>query len=251
MKLSSISDVHITPNNPERFNLFKKFCESKEVQESNIVVLLGDIFDIMIGNKKGYIRKYNEFFQLIGQLLKQDKKLYIVEGNHDFHTKELFYDYISKNFPEYINLLIHVKNETSILLNGKKIYVGHGDILDHKNDAFKRWKVIYSSKSFKFFVEKILPFSLVEYLGHRASRNSKKRSKSSFNYKEAQDKYRDGFHELVSKEEYDIVLTGHTHIKEDYTFKNTKLLNNGFFPSTKEFIYIDEQTSSLVKLEES
>ena len=56
---------------------------------------------------------------------------------------------------------------------------------------------------------------------------------------------------MLQEYDFDIALTGHTHIKEDYIKDGKKLLNNGFFPQTKSFIYLDENNESLITLEES
>lgn len=251
MKLSSISDVHLSPSYPERFKLFSQFISSKEVQESDIVVLLGDIFDIMVGNKKQYINAYQEYFNQLGGLLENDKKIIIVEGNHDFHTGEVYHYYFKKNHPDKIHNYQHIKSHKVISVNNKKVYLGHGDVLDYKNEAYKRWKSIYSSKLFKVITNILIPYKLVDHLGHRASKNSKKRSRDTFNYEASKDLYREGFVNMLQEYDFDIALTGHTHIKEDYIKDGKKLLNNGFFPQTKSFIYLDENNESLITLEES
>jgi UDP-2,3-diacylglucosamine pyrophosphatase LpxH len=90
MRLSSISDVHISPNFPERMEMFHRFCKSKIVKDSHIIVLLGDIFDHMAGQKLQYLSQYKEYFELLTTILNDGKKLIIVEGNHDFHTDQIY-----------------------------------------------------------------------------------------------------------------------------------------------------------------
>lgn len=251
MKISSISDVHLSLRYPERFDLFFRFLRSKEVNTSDTIILLGDIFDIMIGNKLQYTKKYHDYFNELSKLLNSGKKLIVVEGNHDFHTEEIYKSFFEKNAASSIQNYEHIKYDKILKSDGFQLYIGHGDILDYRNTAYKRWKKIYSSQFFKIFTSYIIPFRLVEYLGDRASRNSKKRSRDSFNYEAAKEEYRNGFKAMIEKSNYDIVLTGHTHILEDYTLDGVKLLNNGFFPQTKSFIYIEHGNASVVSLEEN
>ena len=254
MKLCSISDVHISPNFPERLELFKSFCHSKEVSESDIVVLLGDIFDHMAGQKKKYLNQYSDFFNILTKLIKSGKRLIVVEGNHDFHTNEIFSHYFKENLTnEEYQRYQHLKDDEIITFSNTKLYIGHGDVLDYDNLAYKRWKSIYSSKLFEIIMKYLFPYFFIENLGRRASKNSKKRGSKTFNYKESEEKYREGFRILSKKLEYDIAITGHTHIKDTFEYNNKLLLNNGFFPATKSFIYIDlnSKKGEVVKLVES
>lgn len=251
MKISSISDVHLSKFYPERFRLFSQFCHSKEVQSSDVIILLGDIFDVMTGNKNQYILKYREFFDELGLLLQKGKKLIVVEGNHDFHTDKIYYNFFKKYYAQYIDNYSHVEADIIYEANNKKIYIGHGDVLDYKNDAYKKWKRIYTSKWFRFLVSYILPFWFIEMLGDRASKNSKKRSRDSFNVDSSRALYREGFQELIRNKSIDIALTGHTHIDENLLIDGKKLMNNGFFPATMSFVHITDNESTLVKLEGS
>lgn len=254
MKLCSISDVHISPNYPERLELFKSFCHSKKVSESDVIVLLGDIFDHMAGQKKKYLKKYDDFFKILTELIRSGKRLIVVEGNHDFHTNEIFSHYFKENlsFEEYQRYQ-HLKDDDIITFSNTKVYIGHGDVLDYDNRAYKRWKSIYSSRLFEIIIKYLFPYFLIENLGRRASNNSKKRGSKTFNYKESEEKYREGFKLLSDKLEYDIAITGHTHIKDTFIYNNKLLLNNGFFPATKSFIYIElnHKKGEVVKLAES
>ena len=76
MKISSISDIHIYDDMDERAELLTKFLNSSEVTESDVVVLLGDIFDMMVGNKSQYLDKYKEILSEIKKICKNKKLIY-------------------------------------------------------------------------------------------------------------------------------------------------------------------------------
>jgi predicted phosphodiesterase len=48
--------------------------------------------------------------------------------------------------------------------------------------------------------------------------------------------------------EYDMVIGGHTHIKDNYSHKKSIYLNNGFFPKEKTFLYIEEHVPKFIEL---
>ena len=98
MKFSSISDVHIkNADDCPRLDLFLKFLNSNEVSQSNKIFLLGDIFDIFVGNHEEYIDYYSSIFSKLDELSKSGKSIYYIEGNHDFHLKQLMETFAKKN----------------------------------------------------------------------------------------------------------------------------------------------------------
>ena len=62
MKCAFISDLHIKTSDDDAAKLFVAFCRSKETLDSNKVILLGDIFDFLVGDHSGYTKKYSFFF---------------------------------------------------------------------------------------------------------------------------------------------------------------------------------------------
>jgi hypothetical protein len=125
--------------------------------------------------------------------------------------------------------------------------------LDFDNEAYKRWKSIYSSRLFEILLKNLIPYNLLESLGKNASNNSRERGKKTFDYNKSQEKYRQGFRLLAKNIDFDVAITGHTHIIDKYEYGEKTMVNNGFFPATRKFITIDleKKTSELIKLEES
>ena len=62
MKIVSISDVHIKTTDDERAQILTSFLSSQDAKEADEIILLGDIFDLMVGNKFQYVDKYSEIF---------------------------------------------------------------------------------------------------------------------------------------------------------------------------------------------
>src|SRR5690606_2671583 len=90
MKISAISDVHVKDTNDKAHALLVDFFAHPLVQDSDYILLLGDIFDLMCGPHEEYLRKYQEIFSKMDELQKKGKKIFFFEGNHDVHLEKLF-----------------------------------------------------------------------------------------------------------------------------------------------------------------
>lgn len=237
MKISSISDIHIYDDMDERAELLTKFLNSSEVTESDVVVLLGDIFDMMVGNKSQYLDKYKEILSEIKKICK-NKKLIYISGNHDFSLDKILKKYFSSLDFQYSQDPIFLVN------NGVKIYLSHGDEVDNQDVAYKRWKAIYSNIYFQKAVDLFLPFEFISILGRDASSKSKKRSNKKFDYDRAQEEYSlmlSSFKERVSADKY---ILGHTHIK----YCDEDIANNGFPLKHNCFVYYNGSELKLIDL---
>lgn len=249
MKYAFFSDLHIKETDDIQTNLFIKFCQSKEVQESEHIILLGDMFDLLIGEHRGYIKKFSSFFDEIIKLIDSGKKVTYLEGNHDYHVQKTFLKFIKKNSKNH-SLFKYRKDGDYIKDHNMNIYYCHGDEVDYYNQYFKRWKRIYTSKWFSIFVSYIMPYFLIEYLGKKASQNSKSRGKRTFDYEKMKDKYRAGAKALATERGVDIIISGHTHIEDDFEFNGKRYINNGFPLKHKKFIFLDtnQQLLKLISL---
>lgn len=252
MEISFFSDLHIQKPGDFADQLFERFCQNSNVQKSTHILLLGDMFDILIGEHQEYTVKYHHFFEQILQLLEAGKTVFYLEGNHDFHIQKTLEDFVSKNSRHSENFLYRKKGET-LILNKKKFHFCHGHEVDYNNQAFKRWYGIYTSKHFNFLTSKILPYSLIEFLGEKAAGNSKKRGKKVFDLKLAKGKYIAGAKLFIDEKKIDGVICGHTHIQESHTYPDGSVYYNCGFPrKNQNFLHYNEEKGfSFLSLEES
>ena len=251
MKISFFSDLHI--NEPRGFEqaLFTQFCNNPYTDQATHVILLGDMFDLMVGEHEEYLFKYALFFDQIITLLEQKKKIIYLEGNHDFHMKSTLSSFIEKS-SQYSENFSYLQKGENLKLNGKTYHFCHGHEVDYNNDAFKRWYNIYSSKAFKFLVNKALPYSIIDYIGERASKNSKERGSRAFDFKKSREKYIAGAKAFIDEIKVDGVICGHTHIQESHEYPDgTLYLNCGYPKLDKNFLYFSEDKFSFINLEGS
>ena len=60
MKISTISDIHVTKE--KNYDYLLSFMNHKRVADSDIIIFLGDIFDLMVGNHQEYINDLKNSF---------------------------------------------------------------------------------------------------------------------------------------------------------------------------------------------
>ena len=71
MKFAAISDVHIKRAGDPAEVLLLAFLRNPDVQSSDVIFLLGDIFDLMIGPHTQYFVRYQAYFDEIKKLIKE------------------------------------------------------------------------------------------------------------------------------------------------------------------------------------
>lgn len=250
MKISCISDIHIRVENDKGHKVLESFINHPIVNESEEVYFLGDIFDFMVGGQVQYLNHYKFFFDLISKLIHKNIKVIYVEGNHDFHLEAVFKKFI-QTYDLDSNYFYYSKDEVLKENRDGKYLFCHGDIVDDKNESFKKWKSIYRSYPFRTLVNNFIPYSIAKRLGRKASNDSKKRGSRTFDYKDAKQKYIEGASRLLETKENTILVAGHTHIVEDIKIGSNKYINNGFPIKDKKFIHLTNGTARLINLMES
>ena len=253
MKISSISDVHIKHSGDNAYLLLEKFFSNELTLNSDIIVLNGDIFDILIGGKPQYLKKYESFFRLIKSATELGTTVVYIEGNHDFHTKKII-DLSLKKFSIQEKLFLHVKNTYSVETSNQKVVFTHGDDVEIDNEVYKNFKLKVNNPLVKFLSDHILPFSLIEWAGHKASNKSRKSNEIKYELCEKGQAYvKEKFRKSAdlffqSNNEVSLLVCGHSHCKDLYINDKKTYINNGFAPRSQSFIYITENGAEFIDL---
>lgn len=241
MKIATISDVHIKSPNDEAEKLLLNFLTHPKVVSSDYVALLGDIFDLMCGPHDVYLDQFKSVFSAIDELQKKGVKVIFIEGNHDVHLKKLFEKFWKKNE-------VTLTQNTVELRDGEiRYYLSHGDDHEVDNHSYQRYKKIIFSTPLRFVANYLMPYAVLEYIGRRASKQSRKKGSRTFNAELVKTRFRQGVE--VTNPHADIIIGGHSHVKDEYRLKSGAIyLNNGYAPREKEFIYIDGLNYEFVSL---
>lgn len=243
MKVAAISDVHVKVPGDEADKLLMSFFRHPEVQSSDYILLLGDIYDLMVGPHQEYLKLFKHHFEAMDELIKKGKKLFFFEGNHDVHLEKLFRD-IWKNNSIIISQEPIIEN-----IDGKKYYLSHGDEHEIDNHSYHRYIKFIRSKPLKFVADHVMPYAVLNFFGERASKISRKKGSKRFDAEGVRKRFRHGVCE-TTEGQFDFVLGGHSHVKDEYIIPGSTsvYLNNGYALQSKSFILIFNHVPMFVSL---
>lgn len=212
MSLLVVSDLHITDaHDPLYASLLALIGE--RAQTGDTLVLAGDLFDFLVGNKSIFLNRYSKFFELIRSAASRGVKIHYIEGNHDF--------LIRKAFRGIEGVTVH-SDEFSIELGQKRFFFAHGDLVDQTDYGYRIWRGFTRSPIMKAFV-RALPGPWIDWVGVTLSKKSRGRkpllpSGMPADRVEILRKiYRSYAAEQLSRG-FDFVVMGHCHDLDEMSF---------------------------------
>lgn len=246
MKLNFISDVHIKEQHDEHAKLLLKFLDQSLSDDIAEIFLVGDIFDLLVGDHREYSERYHLIFSAIKKLIHQGKTIWYFEGNHDLHLSKFF----EEEFGEYFaDKFILVKEFVELNRFDKSLYITHGDYLTDHEPGYMRYRRFASTKPLEILFERFIPYWFIEGVGSFFSKNSKKTSKKKFDPTFAIEGFRRGAQKIIDYHPVDYLIAGHSHIKDEYQINEKSLyLNNGFAPRENTYLQIHPGGHEFIKL---
>lgn len=226
-----LSDVHLTESNSKRGKKILSFFDLVKNDLEGLVIL-GDLFDFWFGYKTVV---FNQFFPVlfkINEILEKGVRIIYIAGNHDFHFGPIF----DKVIPIETYLA-----PCSIEINGKSIFLHHGDGIDRKEFKYILFKKIIRSKVVITISELIHP-----NLGWKIAKRFSKTSHRYFNKRSKRKRYLEACDDFVMKkysEGYDVVIFGHLHFpfikRRDVENKERIFVNLGDWINHDTFLKYD------------
>jgi UDP-2,3-diacylglucosamine hydrolase len=161
MALYVISDLHILDaDDPLYFSLLRLLRE--RAVSGDVVVLAGDLFDLFIGTKQVFKRRYIDFFNALREASDKGVDIHYIEGNHDFLMAPAL---------DGIQRLNVYSLEAKLEIEGKRFYFAHGDTVDSKDYGYRFLRAFFRS-FFMRIVITLLPGKWVERIGEASSQKS-------------------------------------------------------------------------------
>lgn len=242
MKFAAISDVHVKIAGDQAEVLLLSFLRNPDVQSSDVIFLLGDIFDLMIGPHSQYFVRYQAYFDEIKKLMKNGKRICYVEGNHDFHIKELYRKFFLIN-SDLDASLFSVADKFEFFDADKKIYLAHGDDIELGNPSYKLFKTIVTSPPLRYYANNLMPHFLIKGIGEYSSEKSRKRNNQRYSTEAdltpVKDNFRLSVEVFFKKHPRQVIVLGHSHVKDHYRSPSGfEYINNGYAQHTKTYISI-------------
>ena len=147
-----ISDLHLDISRPQHIQALHEFC-AKKLQPSYHFYILGDLFEVWLGDDLGLI-EHQDTIELLKNLTHQGVHVFIQKGNRDFLLGELFAKATGATL---------IPDEHIVHINNQPVLLMHGDSLctdDKEYQAFRRqvrslsWQQEFLSLSSKQRIEK-------------------------------------------------------------------------------------------------
>lgn len=222
-KIYFASDFHLgAPNNTDSINRERKIVSwlSEIQKDASEIYLVGDVFDFWYEWKRSVPRGHVRLLGKLAELCDAGIKVHFFTGNHDLWTFGYLEDEIGvKVYREPIQLE----------LQGKKVFIGHGDGLGPGDKGFKFLKKLFTSPLCQWLFSRLHPntaFSLANYFSSK-SRIANIEADKIYNGEE--NEWLVAFaKEKLAIAHSDYFIFGHRHLPLDIDISNnSKYINLG------------------------
>jgi UDP-2,3-diacylglucosamine hydrolase len=221
-KIYFASDFHLGAPNPKeslrREKLIVRWLD-EIMPETEVLFLLGDIFDFWFEYRKAVPKGFVRFLGKIAEFTDAGIPVHFFTGNHDMWI----FDYL----PNEVGLIIH--NEPyEVTFSGKKFSLAHGDGLGPGENSFKLLKGIFRSPLAQWLFGRLHP-NLGIALAHKWSLSSRNVHVEPDEFRGENDERLIQYAREVMKDtRYDYFIFGHRHLPIDYPLNDhTRYINLG------------------------
>jgi UDP-2,3-diacylglucosamine hydrolase len=216
----------------------RRFCSflAQFPARGDFLVLGGDIFDLFVGNKPAMQRKFADVLSSVRGCAERGVEVHYLEGNHDFH--------LSGVFGHQEKLHFHA-DDFELVAGGNRIWISHGDLIDHEDHGYRFLRAATRSLPFRVFLWAV-PGQAVEAIGSWSSRQSRKYHDSEKIDKAGQGRLRALYLEFARakiRAGFHHVLVGHSHLRDQIAVSEGKLsgeyVNLGFSSDLLPFAVLE------------
>lgn len=163
MRAVFLADAHLHRPNDANYQALLAFLSLQEGR-TDLLALLGDICEFLVGGPKALPSHYEPLFQALERLQRRGTRLVYVEGNHDFHLAPYFRD----RFPCQL-----FRDGGSIELDGRHVLLVHGDLANPADRGYRLLRRILRSSPIRLLLQ-ILPPSFIWWIADRSGRASRR-----------------------------------------------------------------------------
>jgi len=186
-------------------------CQAKELTrylksiKPKHLILNGDIIDIWQFNKRYWPKSHMQVIKEIFRLLSNGTKITYITGNHDEMLRKFVGFKLGK---------LKVENKVVLELDGKKVWIFHGDVFD-VTMQYSKWLAKLGSIGYDFL---IVINTMINWILTRLKKEKLSLSKKIKNSVKSAVKYINSFEnvaaEIAVSNGYDYVICGHIHQPE-------------------------------------
>ncbi|MCX2745071.1 UDP-2,3-diacylglucosamine diphosphatase [Mangrovivirga sp. M17] len=189
-------------------------------KDAHSIFLVGDIFDFWFEYKKVVPKGFVGFINQIRETVDSGIPVYLFKGNHDMWM----FDYL----PEVTGAKI-ISDELKLNVNGKRLFIHHGDGLGPGDKSYKLLKKVFRSSFCQWLFAALHP-AIGMGIAHYWSSQSKKKNnglEQTFEEKEKENIWL-FCSENEKEQHYDMYICGHRHLVLDLKVtENSQYYNIG------------------------
>lgn len=224
--LVAISDIHLQSLHDLRGKRLLALIEAMIQGEVEALVLIGDIFEFLLGSNGFFQRKFAPLGEALSRLSEKGTKVVYLEGNHEFDINKL----------PWPGVQLIQDRDYSLEVAGKRFKFTHGDLI-YSPLAYRRFRRLVKARWFLGICQRI-PGPIMDWIALRSSEASR-----------AQDQYREldtrAIYNAMSNwlgEDGEYGLFGHFHVPfEDETPKGGQLWSMSSWDDPSVLIYKDNE----------
>lgn len=244
-RLYFASDFHLGAPNPaaskeRELRIIRWLDEISDSAAS--IFLVGDIFDFWFEYGEVIPKGFVPFLAKLHQLRSQGIPIYFFTGNHDLWMKDYFTDEL--NIPVF-------HEPITLLCEGKRMLVGHGDGLGPGDNAYKILKKVFTNPFAKWLFRWIHPDVGIKiakgWSGHSRISNNEKDEGQFMGENEWLWSY---CKQVEASTHYDYYIFGHRHLPLELPVgEKSTYFNLGEWVSQYRFLYFDGENAKLLSFE--
>lgn len=241
-----VSDLHLTASDDDRAALFVRFLDDVAADsEASHLILLGDVFDMWLADHRYFIDKFRDVVDAIVEVRDQGIEIHYFEGNHDLHLQRYWGD--------ELGLEVHA-DPIHVDIAGKALRLEHGDQMDPDDRGYRFLRWLLRTPPMRFLIHH-LPGNFVARLGERASATSRTYTSETKTIARdvAIDKIRSHAGHRHAECPFDLIVSGHVHIRDDYTDETAngpyRSINLGTWLDRPVCLILDDSGVRLVELD--
>lgn len=219
-----ISDLHLKDVHERNgITLLRFLFYLNQNPKQQRLFLLGDIFDAWVSDGSAFVNNYQMIIDEIVKLKQGGGEVYYFEGNHDVHI-DIFW---TKKF----NIPV-IEKMQYFDLDGYTVRLEHGDFINPDDRAYLQYRELIHHPSIEFLGHR-LPSRFWKWLTEAQSKKSRKKTaRYALENSERIIKLVRAYAEVsYLQKPFDLIVTGHMHIFDDYQFeiggKKSRSINLG------------------------
>jgi UDP-2,3-diacylglucosamine hydrolase len=231
-----LSDLHLRDMQDEKAQKLLRFFVSLQSQApQNVIFLVGDIFDLWLGDHDYFSHKFSQLIDQIQQFIIAGGEVHYFEGNHDLHLKRFWQD--------EMGVIVHTDPE-EFDFEGSRVRIEHGDQMDPADTGyhFLRW---FLRTPVIAWIIIHLPGFVVANIGEWMSRTSRAYTNSLRD----PGRIKTIIHQHALKrfeiKNFDVILSGHVHLKDEFIFekeaRTIRSFNLGCWDQTTSILMLSEK----------